>query len=68
MSMVLLARFEHFKVYVYTIDKKKKRFMIFMGFKIKMILRSQDKEEKKDLNNFLITLIFIVNNFGICAC
>ena len=68
MSMVLLARFEHFKVYVYTIDKKKKRFMIFMDFKIKMILRSQDKEEKKDLNNFLITLIFIVNNFGICAC
>ena len=66
--MVLLARFEHFKVYVYTIDKKKKRFMIFMDFKIKMILRSQDKEEKKDLNNFLITLIFIVNNFGICAC
>ena len=39
-----------------------------MDFKIKMILRSQDKEEKKDLNNFLITLIFIVNNFGICAC
>ena len=66
--MVLLARFEHFKVYVYTIEKKKKRFMIFMDFKIKMILRSQDKEEKKDLNNFLITLIFIVNNFGICAC
>ena len=66
--MVLLARFEHFKVYVYTIDKKKKRFMIFMDFKIKIILRSQDKEEKKDLNNFLITLIFIVNNFGICAC
>lgn len=67
MSMVLLARCEHFKMYVYTIDKKK-RFMIFMDFKIKMILRSQDKEEKKDLDNFLITLIFIVNNFGICAC
>ena len=39
-----------------------------MDFKIKMILRRQDKEEKKYLNNFQITLIFIVNNFGICAC
>ena len=31
MSMVLLARFEHFKVYVYTIDKKKKIHDIY-GF------------------------------------
>lgn len=42
--------------------------MIFKDFKIKMILRIQDKEEKKDFNNSLITLIFIVNNFGICPC
>lgn len=39
--------------------------MIFKDFK--MILRIQD-EEKKYFNNSIITLIFIVNNFGICAC
>ena len=66
--MVLLARCEHFKMYMYIIDLKKERFMIVKDFKIKMILRIQDKEEKKDFNNSLITLIFIVNNFGICAC
>ena len=40
-----------------------------------MILRIQDEkkkgiqdEEKKYFNNSIITLIFIVNNFGICAC
>lgn len=41
--------------------------MIFKDFKIKMILRIQDNEEKKDFNNFLITLLFIMNNFGIHA-
>lgn len=66
--MALLARCEHFKMYMYIIDLKKERFMTFKDFKIKMILRIQDKEEKKDFNNSLITLIFIVNNFGICPC
>lgn len=66
--MVLLARCEHFKMYMYIIDLKKERFMIVKDFKIKMILRIQDKEEKKDFNNSLITLIFIVNNSGICPC
>ena len=66
--MVMFARCEHFKMYMYIIDLKKERFMIVKDFKIKMILRIQDKEEKKDFNNSLITLIFIVNNSGICPC
>ena len=37
--MALLARCEHFKMYMYIIDLKKERFMTFKDFKIKMILR-----------------------------